>query len=147
MLDDDMKAIISQANLSFVATVNGDGSPNLSPKSTLRPFDDNHLISGGHIREPILENIKISVPGNAANALGPHQLDSFDQCVRILDHGHDRNAKCVVTVNSGKKVECFVRCRQKVRRQRPECPSRQAQTEALVRCAGRPQFAPTGRPV
>lgn len=44
MLDDDMKAIIVQANLSFAATVNVDSSPNLSPKVTLRPYDDNHLI-------------------------------------------------------------------------------------------------------
>ena len=44
MLDDDMKAIIAQANLSFAVTVNEDGSPNLSPKSTLRPYDDNCLI-------------------------------------------------------------------------------------------------------
>lgn len=44
MLTDDMKAIIQQANLGFIATVNEDGSPNLSPKSTLRPHDDTHLI-------------------------------------------------------------------------------------------------------
>lgn len=31
----DMKAIIKQAILSFVATVNGDGTPNLSPKASL----------------------------------------------------------------------------------------------------------------
>lgn len=44
MLNQDMKAIIKQANLSFVATINQDGSPNLSPKSTLRPYDDDSLI-------------------------------------------------------------------------------------------------------
>ena len=44
MLNDDMKAIITQANLGFIATVNADGSPNLSPKSTLRPRGDDCLI-------------------------------------------------------------------------------------------------------
>jgi hypothetical protein len=31
----DMEAIVRQANLSFVATVNEDGTPNLSPKASL----------------------------------------------------------------------------------------------------------------
>ena len=31
----DMEAIIKQAILSFVATVNEDGTPNLSPKASL----------------------------------------------------------------------------------------------------------------
>ena len=31
----DMEAIVKQAILSFVATVNADGTPNLSPKASL----------------------------------------------------------------------------------------------------------------
>jgi predicted pyridoxine 5'-phosphate oxidase superfamily flavin-nucleotide-binding protein len=58
MLDDDMKAIIVQANLSFVATVNEDGSPNLSPKSTLRVFDDRHLIFANLASPGTIENLK-----------------------------------------------------------------------------------------
>lgn len=34
-ISNDMKAIIKQAILSFVATVNEDGTPNLSPKASL----------------------------------------------------------------------------------------------------------------
>lgn len=44
MLNEDVRKIIAQANLAFVATVNGDGSPNVSPKSTLRPHGENCLI-------------------------------------------------------------------------------------------------------
>jgi predicted pyridoxine 5'-phosphate oxidase superfamily flavin-nucleotide-binding protein len=58
MLDDDMKAIIAQANLSFVATVNEDGSPNLSPKSTLRPYDDRHLIFANLASPGTIENLR-----------------------------------------------------------------------------------------
>lgn len=36
----DMKAIITQAILSFVATVNEDGTPNLSPKASLTVVND-----------------------------------------------------------------------------------------------------------
>ena len=58
MLDDDMKAIIKQANLSFVATVNEDGSPNLSPKSTLRPHDDNALIFANLASPGTIDNLR-----------------------------------------------------------------------------------------
>ena len=38
-ITDDMKDIISRAILSFVATVNEDGTPNLSPKASLKAHD------------------------------------------------------------------------------------------------------------
>ena len=58
MLDDDMKAIIAQANLGFAATVNVDGSPNLSPKVTIRPYDDNHLIFANLASPGTVENLR-----------------------------------------------------------------------------------------
>jgi predicted pyridoxine 5'-phosphate oxidase superfamily flavin-nucleotide-binding protein len=58
MLTDDMKAIIVQANLSFAATVNEDGSPNLSPKSTLRVYDDSHLIFANLCSPGTIANLK-----------------------------------------------------------------------------------------
>lgn len=58
MLDDDMKAIIAQANLGFAATVNLDGSPNLSPKVTIRPYDDNHLIFANLASPGTVENLR-----------------------------------------------------------------------------------------
>ena len=57
MLNDDMKTIIKRSNLSFVATINQDGSPNLSPKSTLRPFDDNSLIFANLASPGTIENL------------------------------------------------------------------------------------------
>jgi len=44
MLDDDMKKIISTTVLCFAATVNKDGTPNLSPKSSLKVYDNRNLI-------------------------------------------------------------------------------------------------------
>ena len=58
MLDDDMKAIIKQANLSFVATINEDGSPNLSPKSTMRHYDDNSLIFANLASPGTIDNLR-----------------------------------------------------------------------------------------
>jgi predicted pyridoxine 5'-phosphate oxidase superfamily flavin-nucleotide-binding protein len=42
-LDADMKAVIQAAHLCFAATVTPDGRPNLSPKGTIRVWDDRHL--------------------------------------------------------------------------------------------------------
>lgn len=44
MFDDDMKQMVAGTILCFVATTNEDGSPNLSPKSSLRVHDDTHLM-------------------------------------------------------------------------------------------------------
>lgn len=44
MIDQDMREIIRCAMLSYVATVCEDGSPNLSPKGSVMPYDDDHLI-------------------------------------------------------------------------------------------------------
>lgn len=43
MLDDDMRAVIAAQRLCYAATVGLDGRPNLSPKGTIRVWDDDHL--------------------------------------------------------------------------------------------------------
>lgn len=44
IIDQDMRDVIDRAMLSYVATVCEDGSPNLSPKGSVMPFDDKHLV-------------------------------------------------------------------------------------------------------
>ena len=39
----DMRAIIEAAHLCFAATVSPEGMPNVSPKGTIRVWDDQHL--------------------------------------------------------------------------------------------------------
>lgn len=43
IITDDMRRVIEGALLSFAATVNEDGTPNLSPKSSLVVYGDDHL--------------------------------------------------------------------------------------------------------
>jgi predicted pyridoxine 5'-phosphate oxidase superfamily flavin-nucleotide-binding protein len=43
MIDDDMRAVIAAQRLCYAATVGADGRPNLSPKGTIRVWDDTHL--------------------------------------------------------------------------------------------------------
>src|ERR1700688_231849 len=40
----DMKRVIAEQKLGFVATVGADGTPNLSPKGTMQVLDDDHII-------------------------------------------------------------------------------------------------------
>ena len=51
ILTDDMKRVVRQQRLAFVATVCADNTPNLSPKGTIGVWDDNHLVFA-NIRSP-----------------------------------------------------------------------------------------------
>jgi predicted pyridoxine 5'-phosphate oxidase superfamily flavin-nucleotide-binding protein len=43
-LDQDMRRVVQEQSLGFVATVCADGTPNLSPKGTTTVWDDEHLV-------------------------------------------------------------------------------------------------------
>ncbi|MQG47937.1 MAG: pyridoxamine 5'-phosphate oxidase family protein, partial [SAR202 cluster bacterium] len=43
ILTDDMKRVVRQQRMGFIATVCPDGSPNLSPKGTTTVWDDDRL--------------------------------------------------------------------------------------------------------
>jgi predicted pyridoxine 5'-phosphate oxidase superfamily flavin-nucleotide-binding protein len=51
ILTKDMKRIVREQRLGFVATVCPDGTPNLSPKGTTTVWDDDHLVFAD-IRSP-----------------------------------------------------------------------------------------------
>jgi hypothetical protein len=51
MLTADMKRVVEEQRLGFVATVCPDGTPNLSPKGTTAVWDDDHLVFA-NIRSP-----------------------------------------------------------------------------------------------
>ena len=51
MLTEDMKRLVAEQRLGFVATVDSDGTPNLSPKGTMQVLDDDH-IAFADIRSP-----------------------------------------------------------------------------------------------
>ena len=55
ILTEDMKRVVRQQRLGFIATVCPDGSPNLSPKGTATVWDDDHLVfsHGGTLWIPL----------------------------------------------------------------------------------------------
>ena len=57
-LSEDMKRVVREQRLGYVATVCPDGTPNLSPKGTTRVWDDDHLVFAD-IRSPrTIANLK-----------------------------------------------------------------------------------------
>ena len=51
ILTEDMKRMVREQRLGFVATVCPDGTPNLSPKGTTTVWDDDHLVFA-HLYSP-----------------------------------------------------------------------------------------------
>ena len=58
MLTADMEAIVDSSKLGFVATVCEDGSPNLSPKGSIRVYDQDHLVFADIASPNTIENLR-----------------------------------------------------------------------------------------
>ena len=58
-LDADMQSLVRRTILCFAATINGDGSPNLSPKSTLIVHDDDHLLFSNIASPRTVANLRL----------------------------------------------------------------------------------------
>jgi predicted pyridoxine 5'-phosphate oxidase superfamily flavin-nucleotide-binding protein len=63
-INEDMREIVESARLSFVATVCPDGSPNLSPKGSMRVYDDEHIAF-----------MDIASPGTMANLAQDNRIE------------------------------------------------------------------------
>jgi len=57
ILNEDMKRVIRQQRMGFMATVCPDGSPNLSPKGTATVWDDDHLVFANLGSPGTIENL------------------------------------------------------------------------------------------
>ena len=88
ILTDDMKRVISEQRLGFVATVCGDGTPNLSPKGTTKVWDDDHLVFADICSPGTIENLR-SNPAIEINVVDPMVRKGyrFKGTAEILDVG------------------------------------------------------------
>jgi predicted pyridoxine 5'-phosphate oxidase superfamily flavin-nucleotide-binding protein len=57
-LSEDMKRVVEEQRLGFYATVNEDGSPNLSPKGSTFVLDDERLFFADYRSPQTVENIR-----------------------------------------------------------------------------------------
>jgi uncharacterized protein len=58
VLTEDMKRVVEEQRLAFAATVNADGTPNLSPKGTISVLDDDHLMFADLASPHTIENLR-----------------------------------------------------------------------------------------
>ena len=68
LITDDMKRVIETTRLAFVATVNADGTPNLSPKSSLAVLDENRIGFADIASPNTVRNLKAN-PAIEVNAI------------------------------------------------------------------------------
>jgi predicted pyridoxine 5'-phosphate oxidase superfamily flavin-nucleotide-binding protein len=88
LLTADMKRVVEEQRLGFVATVCPDGTPNLSPKGTTAVWDDDHLVFA-NIRSPgTLANLRQN-PNVEVNVVDPFLRKGyrFKGAASILESG------------------------------------------------------------
>jgi uncharacterized protein len=71
VLDDDMKRVVREQRLGYVATVCADGTPNLSPKGTTAVWDDDHLVFLDIASPGTVANIEAGRPVVEVNVVDP----------------------------------------------------------------------------
>jgi uncharacterized protein len=69
-LSADMRRVVLEQRLGFVATVTADGRPNVSPKGTLTVWDDHHLVFADVASPVTVENLR-SNPYVEVNVVDP----------------------------------------------------------------------------
>ena len=70
ILTEDMKRVVNEQRLGFVATVCPDGTPNLSPKGTTAVWDDEHIVFAD-IRSPATVSNLRRNPSTEINVVDP----------------------------------------------------------------------------
>jgi uncharacterized protein len=70
ILTADMKRILDEQQLGFIATVTPDGKPNLSPKGTTRAWDDDHLVFADICSPNTIANLRLN-PAIEINVVDP----------------------------------------------------------------------------
>ncbi|MBK5333402.1 MAG: pyridoxamine 5'-phosphate oxidase family protein [Ilumatobacteraceae bacterium] len=70
ILTDDMKRVVREQSLGFVATVCPDGTPNLSPKGTTTVWDDDHLVFADIVSPGTIANLRAN-PAVEVNVVDP----------------------------------------------------------------------------
>jgi predicted pyridoxine 5'-phosphate oxidase superfamily flavin-nucleotide-binding protein len=88
LISADMKRVVDEQRLGFVATVCPDGTPNLSPKGTTRVWDADHLVFA-NIRSPgTLANLRANASVEV-NVVDPFVRKGyrFKGIASVLDSG------------------------------------------------------------
>jgi hypothetical protein len=106
MLTADMKRVIAEQKLGFVATVCADGTPNLSPKGTMKVLDDEHIMFADLRSPSTIANIGRN-PAMEINFVDPFSRKGyrFKGRARVVPRGSDEFAKLVVRYDKSMLVD------------------------------------------
>ena len=76
LLTNEIKNLIEQQKLGYVATVSPDNTPNLSPKGTISVWDDEHLVFADIKSPKTMENLEKN-PSLEINVIDPIARKGF----------------------------------------------------------------------
>src|SRR5579872_6207106 len=93
VLTDDMKRVLAEQQLGFVATVTPDGAPNLSPKGTTAALDDDHIVFADICSPGTVANLRAN-PKVEINVVDPLTRKGyrFKGAARIVGEGPEFEA-------------------------------------------------------
>jgi uncharacterized protein len=93
VLTADMRRVVEEQRLGFVATVCPDGTPNLSPKGTLAVWDDDHLIFADICSPQTIANLR-HTPSVEINVVDPIMRKGyrFKGSAEVIDEGERYDA-------------------------------------------------------
>ena len=93
VLTDDMKRVVEEQQLGFVATVRPDGAPNLSPKGTLAVWDDDQLVFADICSPETIANLAAN-PAVEINVVDPlvRKGYRFRGTAQVYGYGPDYEA-------------------------------------------------------
>ena len=88
ILNDDMKRVVRQQRMGFIATVCPDGTPNLSPKGTTAVWGDDHLLFADLASPTTLANLRQN-PALELNVVDVYERKGyrFKGTVSIVEKG------------------------------------------------------------
>src|SRR5215471_12234710 len=88
ILTADMRRLIREQRLGYIATVCADNTPNLSPKGTTTVWDDDHLVFADICSPGTIDNLKRN-PAIEINIIDPivRKGYRFKGRAAVLDHG------------------------------------------------------------
>jgi predicted pyridoxine 5'-phosphate oxidase superfamily flavin-nucleotide-binding protein len=103
-LTEDMRRIVDEQRLAFVATVNADGTPNLSPKGTIAVLDDEHLVFADLASPHTIENLRRD-PSTELNVVDPVTRKGYRFAGRAAVYGDgDRFQQLVEFFSEGPRA-------------------------------------------
>jgi len=76
LLTNEIKSLIEQQKLGYVATVSPENTPNLSPKGTISVWDDEHLVFADIKSPKTMENLEKN-PSLEINVIDPIARKGF----------------------------------------------------------------------